>query len=76
MSFVNTQAGDTLRGTLSYPVGYKKGGKVPVVLMVGSGAQNRDEELFLHKPFLVIADYLARNGIASLRYDDRVHTQR
>lgn len=72
VSFVNSQAGDTLRGTLSYPVGYKKGSKVPVVLMVtGSGAQNRDEEIFHHKPFLVIADYLARNGIASLRYDDR-----
>ena len=45
---------------------------VPVVIMVtGSGLQNRDEELFHHKPFLVIADYLARHGIASLRYDDR-----
>ncbi|MDD6314322.1 MAG: alpha/beta fold hydrolase [Porphyromonadaceae bacterium] len=46
--------------------------KVPAVIMVtGSGAQNRDEELFEHKPFAVIADYLARHGIASLRYDDR-----
>ena len=45
---------------------------VPCVLMVsGSGMQNRDEELLGHKPFLVISDYLARNGIASLRYDDR-----
>ncbi|MCH5234616.1 MAG: alpha/beta fold hydrolase [Muribaculaceae bacterium] len=44
----------------------------PVVLLVtGSGTQNRDEEIFEHKPFAVIADYLARNGIASLRYDDR-----
>ena len=44
----------------------------PVVLMVtGSGQQNRDEEVFGHKPFAVIADCLARNGIASLRYDDR-----
>ena len=61
-------------GTLTYPVGYKRGisQKVPVVLMVtGSGLQNRDEELFEHKPFAVLADYLARNGIASLRYDDR-----
>lgn len=40
-------------------------------MVTGSGAQNRDEEIFGHKPFLVIADYLARNGIASLRYDDR-----
>ncbi len=46
----------------------------PVVIMVtGSGQQNRDEELLGHKPFLVIADYLARHGIASLRYDDRGH---
>lgn len=64
----------TLAGTLTYPVGYDKMKKadVPVVVMVtGSGLQNRDEELFGHKPFLVLADYLARNGIASLRYDDR-----
>ena len=44
----------------------------PVVLFVsGSGTQNRDEEIFEHKPFAVMADYLARNGISSLRYDDR-----
>lgn len=61
----------TLSGTLTYPTKYKKG-KTPVVLMVsGSGLQNRDEEIMGHKPFLVIADYLARNGIATLRYDDR-----
>jgi len=61
-----------LAGTLTYPIGYEEKGKVPVVLMVtGSGQQNRDEELFGHKPFLVIADWLARHGIASLRYDDR-----
>ena len=42
-----------------------------VVLITGSGPQNRDEELMGHKPFLVIADYLTRNGIAVLRYDDR-----
>lgn len=46
--------------------------KVPAVIMVtGSGPQNRDEEYCDHKPFAVIADFLARNGIASLRYDDR-----
>ncbi len=46
--------------------------QTPVVLMVsGSGQQDRDETLFDHKPFMVIADFLARNGIASLRYDDR-----
>ena len=40
-------------------------------MISGSGLQNRDEEIFGHKPFAVIADYLARNGIASFRYDDR-----
>ena len=40
-------------------------------MVTGSGQENRDEEIFGHKPFLVIADYLARHGVASLRYDDR-----
>lgn len=72
--FTNAEDTATLCGTLTYPIGYDKMEKksVPVVIMVsGSGQQNRDEELFQHKPFLVIADYLAKNGIASLRYDDR-----
>lgn len=63
--------GVALSGTLTLPVA---GGrqKFPAVVMVsGSGPQNRDEEVFEHKPFAVIADFLARNGIASLRYDDR-----
>ena len=42
-----------------------------IVLASGSGPQNRDGEILGHKPFLVIADYLARNGIATLRFDDR-----
>ena len=74
VTFTNTADNATLCGTLTYPTGYETAKKstVPVVIMVtGSGAQNRDEELFDHKPFLVLADYLARNGIASLRYDDR-----
>lgn len=59
-----------LSGTLTLPDGYSR--KTPVLLMVtGSGQQNRDEELFDHKPFAVIADALARAGIATLRYDDR-----
>ena len=68
VSFTN---GDyTLSGTLTLPEGYSR--KTPVLLMVtGSGQQNRDEELFDHKPFAVIADALARAGIATLRYDDR-----
>lgn len=74
VTFKNEKDGATLAGTLTYPVGYdvqaKK--KPTVVLLVsGSGLQNRDEELMDHSPFLVIADFLARQGIASLRYDDR-----
>lgn len=58
-----------LEGTLTYPKG---GGKYPTLLLVsGSGQQNRDEELFFHRSFLVLADYLASRGIAVLRYDDR-----
>ena len=65
-----TNGSFTLRGTLTKPRGCSR--QTPVVLMVsGSGQQNRDEELMGHKPFLVIADYLARHGIATLRYDDR-----
>lgn len=74
VTFRNEAEGAELAGTLTYPVGYKNSRRksVPVVLMVtGSGAQDRDETIFDHKPFLVIADFLARNGIASLRYDDR-----
>lgn len=70
VSFSNGDA--VLSGTLSYPEGWDGRRRVPVAILVtGSGTQNRDEELFGHKPFLVIADYLARNGIATLRYDDR-----
>lgn len=68
VSFTNAQY--TFNGTLTLPENYTK--NTPVVLMVtGSGQQNRDEELFNHKPFAVIADALVRQGIASLRYDDR-----
>lgn len=68
--FTNPEDGAALSGTLTYPADY--GSETPVVLLVsGSGLQNRDEEIYSHKPFLVIADHLARNGIASLRYDDR-----
>ena len=58
-----------LEGALSYP---KDTGPCPTLVLVsGSGQQNRDEEIFFHKPFLVLADYLASRGIAVLRYDDR-----
>jgi pimeloyl-ACP methyl ester carboxylesterase len=69
VTFPNPSAGIILAGTLTLP---KKEGKYPVVVLItGSGSQNRDEEIFGHKPFLVIADYLTRHGIGVLRYDDR-----
>jgi pimeloyl-ACP methyl ester carboxylesterase len=69
ITFENKSAGITLAGTLTMP---ETGGNfMAVILITGSGAQNRDEEVFGHKPFLVIADYLTRRGIAVLRYDDR-----
>ena len=59
----------TLAGTLTIP---EEGNNFPaVVLISGSGGQDRNEELLGHKPFLVISDYLTRNGIAVLRVDDR-----
>ncbi len=55
--------------TITYP---KTGGPFPVALMItGSGQQDRDETIFDHKPFAVIADYLTKNGFAVLRVDDR-----
>lgn len=70
VSIPNPAANAILSGTLTIP--QNANANTPVVVFVsGSGAQNRDEELFEHKPFAVIADYLARKGIASLRYDDR-----
>ena len=67
--FENKAAGIVLAGTLTTP---KTGTDFPVAVLVsGSGPQNRNEELLGHKPFLVLSDYLTRNGIAVLRYDDR-----
>ena len=72
VTFRNEADGATLAGTLTWPVDYDKKKKPTVVLMVtGSGQQNRNEEVMNHQPFLIIADYLARHGIATLRYDDR-----
>ena len=69
VKFNNDSANITLAGTLTLP---KQKGKFPAVILIsGSGPQNRDEEVFGHKPFLVLADKLTRNGIAVLRYDDR-----
>ena len=72
--FANATDFATLVGTLTWPVGYDNQSKqkpAVVLLVSGSGQQDRDEKLMDHKPFLVIADYLARHGIATLRYDDR-----
>lgn len=69
VTFTNAKDTVTLAGTLTIPEG--KGPFAAVVMVTGSGAQNRNEEIMGHKPFLVIADYLTRNGIAVLRYDDR-----
>lgn len=69
VTFHNSKQDVTLAGTLTLP---EKGENFPaVILITGSGPQNRDEEILNHKPFLVISDYLTRNGIAVLRYDDR-----
>ena len=68
VSFTNGDA--VLKGTLTLPDNCDR--KTPVLIMeTGSGLQNRDEEMFSHKPFAVIADAFARAGIATLRYDDR-----
>lgn len=69
VSYINPESGFKMAGSLTLP---KVKDKVPaVILITGSGAQDRDESLFGHKPFWVIADYLTRNGIAVLRVDDR-----
>lgn len=68
--FLSTD-GTVLAGTLTLPEAYSEKKYPTVVMVTGSGPQNRDEEIFEHCPFAVLADYLARNGIASFRYDDR-----
>lgn len=65
----NEKAGVTLAGTLTLPEGDKP--CKAVIMLTGSGTQDRDESILYHKPFLVIADYLTRHGIAVLRCDDR-----
>jgi len=69
VQFENKKDNITLAGTLTLP---KKEGNYPVVVLIsGSGPQNRDKELLGHKPFLVLADHLTKNGIGVLRFDDR-----
>ena len=67
--YENKEAGIQLAGTLTTP---KTEGPFPTVLLItGSGKQDRNEEVFGHRPFLVLSDYLTRQGIAVLRVDDR-----
>jgi len=73
IKFRNEKDGITLAGTITYPK--DKTNCPAVILLTGSGAQNRDEELFGQKPFLRIADRLSANGIAVLRFDDRGFAQ-
>ncbi|MBI3134465.1 MAG: alpha/beta hydrolase [Bacteroidetes bacterium] len=69
ITFNNPSSGITLAGTLTLPDTLRP---YPVVILItGSGPQNRDEEILGHKPFLVLADHLTRKGIGVLRYDDR-----
>ncbi len=61
--------GVTLAGTLTIPQGV---GPFPAAILIsGSGPQDRNETVFGHQPFLVLADHLTRHGVAVLRYDDR-----
>ncbi len=69
VSYTNAVQHDVLAGTLTLPAG--KGPFPAVLLITGSGPQDRDESLMGHKPFLVLSDYLTRRGIAVLRVDDR-----
>jgi fermentation-respiration switch protein FrsA (DUF1100 family) len=69
VTFSNDKAGIELAGTLTLP---DKGGPfTAVILITGSGPQDRDESVFGHRPFLILSDYLAKKGVAVLRYDDR-----
>lgn len=69
VTFINMKDKITFSGTLTLP---KQKGNFPVVIIIsGSGAQNRDGEMLGHKPYLVIADYLTKNGIGVLRFDER-----
>lgn len=69
VTYTNAEDGTRLAGTLTIPEG--PGPHPAVVLITGSGPQDRDEALMGHRPFLVLADHLTRQGIAVLRSDDR-----
>jgi dienelactone hydrolase len=69
VEYENADRSVRLGATFSYPKGM--GPFITVVMITGSGQQDRDETIFDHKPFAVIADYLTNNGYAVLRVDDR-----
>jgi hypothetical protein len=69
VTYANKAAGNVLAGTLTIPPG--KGPFPAVLLISGSGPNDRDETVFGHKPFLVLSDYLTRKGIVVLRVDKR-----
>jgi pimeloyl-ACP methyl ester carboxylesterase len=69
VTFENKEDDVTLAGTLLIPDG--EGPFPAVAFCTGSGRQDRDETIYGHKPFWILADHLSRNGIATLRYDDR-----
>ena len=69
VAFVNTEADARLAGTLTLP---RTDGPYPAVMLIpGGGAHDRDYIILQHRPFLVLADYLTRHGIAVLRFDER-----
>ncbi|NLZ94286.1 MAG: alpha/beta hydrolase [Bacteroidales bacterium] len=68
-TFINTKEKIKLAATLTLPKQKKK--SPAVILIAGSGPNDRDETIFAHKPFWILADYLTRQGIAVLRYDKR-----
>lgn len=72
IDFYNADKSIHYAGTLTCPDDKTRLEKYPAVLLIsGSGPQNRDEEIFGHKPFAIIADYLTRKGMVVLRVDDR-----
>lgn len=69
ITFTNEQDGALLAGTFTKPIGIAE---FPIVILIsGSGQQDRDETVYGHKPFKVLAEFLSNNGIGVLRYDDR-----
>jgi len=71
VTYTNADGSITFGATVTRPMSKVLKKNPAVILITGSGQQDRDETLFEHKPFAVIADYLTRQGIVVLRVDDR-----